>query len=592
MDFESTASAIPPLRQIISITFNLLSVKSLGFGRVFRYHKTVPKLKPSSLSTLLSLLQPLVKGELITDPAILEQYSTDASIFKIQPSLVFRPVDSQDIQTIIKFGLLHPEFGLNFTPRAGGSCMSGGPLNHSVIIDTKAKMNRILKVTTQAATVQPGVVYDDLERETLLINRLMPAYPASKAFACIGGMVANNCGGEKTFHYGQIEKYVLAVKMICADGEEYLFEPLSQSELQKVMARSDFQARVYRELVSLWRSHQAAIHQAEPLTSKNSSGYHLWRLFEKNIFNPLAVICGSQGTLGIITEIKLGLVTPAPHHRLMVAFVTEMSELPRIVQAVLQDRPESFECYDSATLKLAWRYAPELYRAAGFKSLWQYWLSFWPELKAWWKNGKPAYYLLAEYGAPTVSLANARAKAAAHRLEPFNLPTVLTKNRQQAQKYFAIRRESFGLQRRHLKQLHAAPFIDDCIVNPDKLNQFLPDLDRLMKDEGVDYTLAGHIGDGNFHIFPLLDYSDPKTIERIESLSRSIYQLVFKLGGSMSAEHNDGLIRAPYLRIMYGEAMYQLFKAVKMSFDPHNLFNPQKKIGVSFSYQRQAIRRS
>jgi FAD/FMN-containing dehydrogenase len=197
-------------------------------------------------------------------------------------------------------------------------------------------------------------------------------------------------------------------------------------------------------------------------------------------------------------------------------------------------------------------------------------------------GGFPKLVLMAEFTGKDSAESLTRAKAAWKAIQPLNLKTRLIESEQEERKYWVIRRESFNLLRHHLRGKKAAPFIDDLVVKPGKLQEFWPRLNAIMQQyPGLTYTIAGHIGEGNFHIIPLMNLSDPSSKQIIRELSQKVYDLVFEFEGSMTGEHNDGLIRSSYLPQMYGEEVYQFFAETKKIFDPQNIFNPGKKIGVS-----------
>jgi FAD/FMN-containing dehydrogenase len=207
-----------------------------------------------------------------------------------------------------------------------------------------------------------------------------------------------------------------------------------------------------------------------------------------------------------------------------------------------------------------------------------------PELKQVLFSRVPKMVLIAEFTGNSAHEVREAAKAAAKDLDHLPISHEIAKKKLDSKKYWVIRRESFSLLRNHLKEKHSAPFIDDTIVLPKYLPQFLPELDAMMKEYKLIYSIAGHIGDGNFHIFPLMDMRDPKTKQIIPELSRRTFELVFKYGGSMAGEHNDGLVRTPYLEMMYGSEVVKLFAQFKAIFDPDNIFNPGKKVHVDMTY--------
>jgi len=180
-------------------------------------------------------------------------------------------------------------------------------------------------------------------------------------------------------------------------------------------------------------------------------------------------------------------------------------------------------------------------------------------------------------------------ETAALALKPYGIRTHITKSKLEAEKYWTIRRESFSLLRNKIKDKHTAPFIDDFAVKPAQLSEFLPKLTEILSHYDIEYTIAGHVGDANFHIIPLLDFTQKSQRDIIPELSEKVYSLVFEFNGSMSGEHNDGLVRSPYLEQMYGKEIYTMFEQIKTIFDPKNIFNPGKKVWSSKEYALKHI---
>ncbi len=533
------------------------------------------------MGTAKEALQSLLAGEVSDNEKLLADYSHDASLFEIKPQLVVSPKHTADIKKLVRYVTDHPQEKLSLTARAAGTDMSGGPLNNSIIVDFKPHFRTVGQIARHSAAVQPGVYYRDFEKATLKHNLILPCYPASRELCTVGGMVANNSAGEKTLSYGQTIDYVKRLQVVLADGNEYTLEPLSGKQLQAKLNQTDFEGDIYRRVYALVTKHYDSLQKARPNVSKNATGYSLWDAWDGETLDLTKLFVGSQGTLGLITEIEFELVQPEPHSRLLVLFLKDMSRLAEIIETTLSYRPESFESYDHHTLGLALRFLPEIAGRMGKNNLFSLAWQFVPELGLLMRAGIPKLILLAEFTGKTHAEATEKMLAAQKALQPFALPMYLTKNKQDAKKYWVIRRESFNLLRHHVRSKHTAPFIDDIIVPPTKLPHFLPELEALMQSYDLLYTIAGHIGDGNFHIIPLMDLEDPRSSVIIPELMQKVFHLVFRYGGSMSAEHNDGLIRSPFLLEMYGAKIYSLFKEVKTIFDPQNIFNPGKKIGVS-----------
>ena len=258
--------------------------------------------------------------------------------------------------------------------------------------------------------------------------------------------------------------------------------------------------------------------------------------------------------------------------------------MPVAAKAVLKYQPESFESYDDRTLKLAVRFLPSLIKILKPKNLFKLVWQFLPEFRMILSGGIPKLVLLAEFTGNDQKEISGRLENLGRDLKNGGCKFKIVKNMEVAKIYWVIRRESFNLLRQHLQGKRTAPFIDDFIILPEKLPDFLPRLNKILEKYNLIYTIAGHVGDANFHIIPLMDLADPKAGAIIKSLSKEVYGLVLEFRGSITAEHNDGLIRSPYLKKMYGEKVYRLFEETKKIFDPENIFNPGKKVGASLKY--------
>ncbi len=529
-------------------------------------------------------LKSVIKGEVLDDDASLSADAHDASIFEIRPRVVVRPADVGDLQALVAFVASRRERGLSLTPRSAGTDMTGGAIGESVIVEMTPHFGRIKEVGDGYAVTEPGVYYRDFEEATLAKGWLLPSYPASRELCTVGGMAANNSGGEKSLRYGKTDRYVERVRAVLRDGREYEFGPLRKDELDHKMAQQDLEGDVYRRVYRIVEDRYDLVKRARPDVSKNSAGYGLWDVWDRKTFDMTKLLVGSQGTLGILTEVRFRLVKPAAHSKLLVIFLRDFAKVADVANAVLTFGPESFESYDDNTLKFAMRYFGDIAkRMGGIGSLALAW-QFLPEAWMTLTGGLPKLVLLAEFTGATedeVDAQLAKAKEAASRL---GVACRVTRTEAEARKYWVIRRESFNLLRHHLKKLHTAPFIDDFCVRPADLPKFLPELYAILDRYDFIFTVAGHVGDGNFHIIPLMNLADPKTKSVIEELSAKVYALVFKYGGSTTGEHNDGLIRGPYLRAMFGDEVFGLFGEVKAAFDPDGIFNPGKKVGASLDY--------
>ena len=207
------------------------------------------------------------------------------------------------------------------------------------------------------------------------------------------------------------------------------------------------------------------------------------------------------------------------------------------------------------------------------------------------RGGVPKLILQIEFSGNNLDDLKDKIKNLQTNLKSYDLNMRVAGNEMQSKKYWLIRRESFSLLREKIKDKHTAPFIDDLVVNPKYLSEFLPKLNKLIaKYPSLISTVAGHIGDGNFHIIPLMNIKDEEQRKIIPVLGKEVYDLVFKYHGTTTGEHNDGIVRSPYLKQMYGEEIYELFEQTKKIFDPLNIFNPGKKVNSSMDYFMKHIR--
>jgi len=536
---------------------------------------------------LIEDLKKVIQGDVEADEATLQKYSHDASLFEVRPRVVVFPKDSEDVKNLVKFLSERKESQpeLSLTARSAGTDMTGGGLTESVMMEFTRHFNRVKEVGEGRAVSQPGVYYRDFEKATLAAGQLLPSYPASREICAIGGMVNNNSGGEKTLKYGKTEKYIEDLKVVLADGNEYHLEKLNKEELDAKLKQKNFEGLVYQKIFNLIDKNYDLIKKAKPNVSKNSMGYNLWDVWDKDKdeFNLAKLFVGSQGTLGITTEATFRLVKAMPESGLLVVFLQDLNLIDDAVREIKPLNPVSFESFDDKTFKLAIKFFWSFARHFGWNMFslgWQFLPDVWMMLT----GGLPRLVLLIEFEGENRAEVRSRLKEAKNRLSKYEFPMRVAPSKASSKKYWLIRRESFNLLRQRVKGYKTAPFIDDVIVHPDKLPEFLPKLYAILeKYEFID-TIAGHVGDGNFHVIPLMKLENEEERAKIPKAMEEITELTLAYGGSLSAEHNEGLIRGPYSRRQFGDKVYKLFEETKKIFDPLGIFNPGKKTGATLDY--------
>ncbi|MGH7204512.1 MAG: FAD-binding oxidoreductase [Candidatus Levyibacteriota bacterium] len=543
---------------------------------------------------LIEELKTLIKGDVMTDEATLMQHSHDASLFEVKPQVVVFPKDDADVQALIKFVSKHkkehPE--LSLTGRSAGTDMAGGSINDSIIVAFGKYFTKIGPIKDAVGTAQPGAFYRDFEKETLKQNWIFPSYPASRELCAIGGIVNNNSGGEKSLAYGKTEKYLKRVKVVLSDGKTYEFKALKRHELRAKMAQNDFEGELYTKIYKLIKRNYETLQAAKPHVSKNSAGYFLWNVWdrEKDIFDMTQLWTGAQGTLGMLLEADLKLVPVHKHREMEIIFLHDMAHLGEIIDAVMPLKPESFESYDDNTLKLALRFFPEFAKQLGLGGLIESGLAFAPAFMQMFVGRLPKLILQIDFTGDDPEELKQKIATLREKLAPLHPQTKIAIEDQE-KRYWLVRRESFNLLRNKIRDKHTAPFIDDFVIQPHQIAEVLPQITAVVqKHPEFIYTVAGHIGDGNFHIIPLVDITNPAARKAIPEISEEVYGIITKYKGSITGEHNDGLIRTPYLEQMYGKEVIKLFEEVKKAFDPHGIFNPRKKVHGDLTWAMNHIR--
>ncbi|HUC87551.1 MAG TPA: FAD-binding oxidoreductase [Candidatus Binatia bacterium] len=538
------------------------------------------------------------KGEIDDSAEAKELYSHDASMFEIKPQLVVCPKDAADVQLLIKLASEYKKKlpNLSLTARSAGTDMSGGAINDSVIVNFNKHFTSIEKVSSDKATTEPGVFYRDFEKQTLAHHALMPSYPASRDLCTVGGMVNNNSGGEKSLEYGKTENFVNKLEFVFADGLKRTIKPLNKTDLDNKIAQTDFEGEVYRKLFKLIDGNYDQILAAKPKVSKNSTGYNLWDVWNRDsqVFDLTKLIVGAQGTLGFTTDIEFRLVPARPHSGLLVLFLRDIDDLGEIIPKVLECKPATFESFDDATLKLSLRFMPSFLKILGPKAFIKLLISLIPDgLQL--LRGIPKLILMVEFNGETEDEVRQKIRDLHRELKKHRARYEINGFEEdptegKSEKFWIMRRQSFNLLRSKVKDKHTAPFIDDLVVNPQYLTEFLPKLRKIISKYKLLATVAGHMGDGNFHIIPLMKLEEPSERAKLLPAMKEVDNLVLKYHGSLSGEHNDGLVRGPWLKQMYGPKVLDIFIKAKTIMDPEGLFNPHKKATADWDYSFSHIR--
>lgn len=545
------------------------------------------------MELLFHNLRQIFKGAILTHRDDRIAHSHDASIYEIVPQAVLEPKDSKDIQKLVTFVQKNKADypSLSITTRSAGTDMSGASIGNSLVLSMTRHFSHIGGLHGTILHTQPGVFLRDIDPLLARHGRMLGSAPASRAIATIGGMVGNNSGGEQSLRYGNTERSVRELKVIFADGKEYTVAPLHKKELAIKMKQDNFEGRLYKQVYELIEANYDLVHNARPRVNKNSMGYNLWSVWDREtgIFDLTRLITGSQGTLGIITDIKIDTAPKAAHTGLLLAYLTSYKQLGEIIPLVMKYNPSTFEGFDDITFNLGLKHFRTFSKQLGTTEMLkqQAWLF---RSAARFRGHLPNIVLMIEFEGETKNEVHKKILKLHGVLKNFKLRMDIEDDEVASAPFWQIRRSSLSLLRNQVKDKYASPFIDDMTVQPKHLPEFLPKVRRIIRKYKLPATLAGHFGDGNFHIVPLMNIESKHEQAKLEPVMRELIPLVLKYGGTMAGEHNDGMVRGPWLPAVFGNDMFALFKHTKEIFDSHYIFNPHKKTDASWDYSMDHIR--
>lgn len=520
------------------------------------------------MSKVAHYLQEHLLGEVMTSADARRYFATDGSIFTITPSLVVYPRNENDVRKTARFAWQLAERGrvIPITARGSGTDQSGAALGGGIMLVYPAHMNRIVELDPKngVVVVEPGLNYGRLQQTLHTHERFLPPYPASYEYSTLGGAVANNAAGEKSVKYGATRGYVKSLRVVLANGEVIETFRLSKRELNKKLGLSTFEGEIYRALDALIEEHRNELGKLDIPVTKNAAGYALHEVKRQDgSFDLTPLFVGSQGTLGLITEISLETEIYNPAKEL---FLAEFDSVESAAKAVLELRelpqlPSSIEMVDGQLLELVDRLNPN-------------------QLKDIVSKPFPKVALLVEFDDADRSRKKL-AKKAEKILTSYTAKVTHETDPTAQDRLWKVRQASASVAAHTEGRLKAIPLIEDGVVPPERLEEYLAGVYKLFAAAQLQAAVWGHAGDGNLHMQPFLDLSQLGDRQKAYRLLDEYHKLVISLGGSTSGEHGDGRLRAPYLEQLYGPELYGLFTKVKQIFDPYGTLNPGVKIGVN-----------
>ncbi|WP_435354292.1 FAD-binding and (Fe-S)-binding domain-containing protein [Emticicia sp. SJ17W-69] len=525
-------------------------------------------------------LTQIFDGELFFDESFRHEalrlvYSTDASAYQEKPLAVAIPKSIGDLKHLIAFA---KEQKTTLIPRAAGTSLAGQVVGNGIVVDISKNFNKILEVNQAEkwVRVQPGVIRNDLNAYLQPYGLLFGPETSTASRAMIGGMIGNNSSGLHSIVWGDTRNNLVEITALLCDGSEVVFGDLSQEQLKEKCKGETLEAKIYQEIKTLIENpeNQEAIEKGFPkkeITRRNT-GYALDMLLENyplsendvatdNIkaFNFCKLIAGSEGTLCLVTEVKLKLIDLPPKEVALVnVHCSSMRESLLVNLIALKHQCFASELMDDLVLELT-KGNVEQSRNRSFV------------------EGRPATILMVEFFAETSEVLEKKTTQFIEALKKENLGFAYPILRNaDCTKAWDLRKAALGILSNQKGDFQPTNLIEDCAVSPEDLPDYIDDLEILLKKHQLQYSITAHAGAGELHVVPMMNLRTGEGKQLFRQVLAETAVLVKKYNGSLSGEHGDGRLRGEFLPFMMGEKNYELFKQVKHIFDPNNVFNRGK----------------
>ena len=526
---------------------------------------TSRELPPASVDALRRDLQAAIEGEVRFDEISRALYSTDASVYQIQPIGVVVPKSRDDV---VKTVTICGKHRCPLTMRGGGTSQAGQAIGSGLVIDTSKYFNRILEVNAAErwVRVEPGVVLDELNAALRPHNLRFAPDISTASRATVGGMMANNSAGARSVLYGKTIDHVLEQHVVLSDGSLAHFRPLQPCEVDDICAHDSLEAACYREVRQTVRASLEEIERRYPKVLRRVGGYNLDALAaacapgSSAPFNMARLIVGSEGTLAVVLEARLALV-PLPKAKAVLAIqFADLLEALEATPVILHHRPSAIEVMDGFILG-------HTQQSAALE-----------RLKRTFIEGDPAALLCVElYGDSMEELAprldGIERELSARRLG-YRYYRALDPTAQSA--IWSLREAALGLSMAMKGDAKSLSFVEDTAVAPEKLRDYIDAFLQMIRRHGTSAGVYAHASVGCLHVRPVVNMKTEAGVRQFEAIASASADLVLEYGGALSGEHGDGLVRSCFMERMFGPVLYQAFRHIKRTFDPGGLLNPGK----------------
>lgn len=482
----------------------------------------------------------IAKGEVIDDNWSRQIYSVDASPYEIPPAAVVYPVDVDDVQQVCEYSSL---VKIPITARGAGTGLLGQALSDGgIVLDITKHINRIIEIENNNIVVQPGIVKGVLDRELKKNNKFLPPDPASSNYCTIGGMIANNSSGIHCLGYGNTIDFIEEVNVVYPDG--------------KVGFASDNKFDDYmKKLHELVMPFAGVIRNGYPKVSKNSCGYRLDAVIAGGKFHPHKMFAASEGTLGIVTSVKLRILDIPEYRCILVLGFEDLLDAVSVVSSILRFSPVALEMMDHTIVS-----------HGGMMSV---------------TDDARGCLLFVEFAGTNSRNVEERMELCKHELVGKCSVIEYASDEESLTKIWEARKGALNrIMKMAVGSRRPIGLIEDTVVSPNLLSDHAAGLLQTYRQNGLGYVMFGHVGDGNMHTRPVIDLDSKSEVELMERIAANVFAKVIRSGGTITGEHGDGLARVGYIEMMYGKHITNIFSKVKKLFDPAFMMNPGKKVPV------------
>jgi FAD/FMN-containing dehydrogenase/Fe-S oxidoreductase len=501
-----------------------------------------------------------IAGEVRFDEVSRALYSTDASVYQIEPLAVVIPKSREDVIHAVR--VCH-KFQCPLTVRGGGTSQAGQAIGPGIQIDTSKYLNKLVEVNPEErwARVQPGIILDELNA-ALRPHSLRFAPDISTASrATVGGMMANNSSGARSVLYGKTIDHVMEQEIVLSDGSVSRFRALSLAELDGACQGDSLEAACYREVRRVAAENAEEIERRYPKILRRVGGYNLDAFVPPfNEFNLVKLMVGSEGTLGVVLDAKIKLV-PLPKAKAVLAIqFKDLIESLRATPLILGHKPSAVEVMDSFILDNTKQNAAL------------------DRLRRTFIEGDPGALLCVEFYADRAEDLPPRLDAlerdlAEHKLG-YHCYRALDLNAQA--RIWSLREAALGLSMAMKEDAKSLSFVEDTAVAPEKLADYIDRFLRIVRRHQTTAGVYAHASVGCLHVRPVVNLKTEEGVRKFEAIANDISDLVLEFEGALSGEHGDGLVRSPFMRKIFGPVLYEAFRQIKRAFDPLGILNPGK----------------